>query len=46
MKTLLAGRKVKLEIIDALAINQPASEEGLLLFYRSLGRSVLNCLRY
>jgi zinc transport system substrate-binding protein len=46
MKTLLAGRKVKLEVIDALAINQPASQEGLLLFYRSLGRSVLNCLRY
>lgn len=46
IKTLLAGRKVKLEVIDALAINQPASEEGLLLFYRSLGRSVLNCLRY
>jgi len=45
MNRLLSGRTVNVESIDALALAQPLSEEGLVQFYRQLGRSVTKCLR-
>lgn len=45
MSKLLSGIQVNVEIIDALAMDQPISEEGFVQFYRRLELAMVGCLR-
>lgn len=45
MSKLLSGVQVNVEVIDALAVDQPLSEEGFVQFYRRLGLAMVSCLR-
>lgn len=45
LQTLLKNRSLRVESIDAMGLEIPAGDRGIVDFYRQLGASMGNCLR-